>query len=768
MTAQSPGDTPVHYNDQPDWVDDEIDLRQYIQVLLDWWREIVLITIIAVAISASGLYFLRSLETPIYSAAATVAIARVTSDVNFDERFRTLSDDASAAQSSIADSRRAALVGLVSSGAIAEAVIAELDDMLTEDEQQPAILLERVDANIVPGSNTRVESDLIRISATAEAPAKAAAIANAWAEHYVEEINNIYGQVPAEVQTAIQGELVEAQAAYDQAQDNLEAFVADNQVKSLRRQIEEKQAIVSTLQAGKQTAVATIVDEELQARSDVISAYIQALSENRLLGFTKEQEAKRTLLEAYIDAEVQNRLEAVERDREARTAFFNNLADAQLTSAQAVLDEQVQGNVRQLQNLYAQRTESQRLLNQARLLERQIEEAGDAAAETNALALALLKAQIFTPPEAPPADFNSTVALEEPLIEQQLAQSDGLPPAEQAEESVMPPVVSSPMVSAPVINVQGDAPANRVQLNVDLAPGSAVDAESQLADVAAIITALDEHVVQLDGDIETVSQNLLTGDNYRLLDQLVASELGVSAAISGTVAATLQNTTLDEETSADVGEDGLSPLSKAVTQRYLDLFDVGALAAQNAALAADSELLNQIDELYPQLFELGALSALTENVPDDNPLATISVEKAQQLLQLQGLEDIPSYTAAAEPLIQAVNTLDREIQELEAQLESESARELQLTQQRDLAWTTYDTLSNKAVELRLTQSAANSEVRLAAPAVQPVEPVPGTSITTAVGVAGLAGLMLGVFIAFLASFMDQQPPLNRRARRAAA
>jgi capsular polysaccharide biosynthesis protein len=299
MTVQSPGDTPKSPVHQPDWPDDEIDLRQYIQALIDWWREILLIAIVAALATAALLYLQQSRETPMYRASATVAIARVVSDINFDERFRTLSEDTASVQRASDDARRAALVGLVSSGAVAQAVIDELGAELDEEEQMPAVLLEKINANVVPGANPRVESDLIRITATAESPDKAAAIANAWAKHYVGEINSIYGQVPPETVETISGELVEAQAVYEETQKNLEAFVADNQVKRLQRQIDEKQAIVDTLQAGKQTAVATIVDEELKARRDVISAYIQALSENRLLGFTKEQQAKRDLLEAY-------------------------------------------------------------------------------------------------------------------------------------------------------------------------------------------------------------------------------------------------------------------------------------------------------------------------------------------------------------------------------------------------------------------------------------------------------------------------------------
>ena len=103
-----------------------------------------------------------------------------------------------------------------------------------------------------------------------------------------------------------------------------------------------------------------------------------------------------------------------------------------------------------------------------------------------------------------------------------------------------------------------------------------------------------------------------------------------------------------------------------------------------------------------------------------------------------------------------------EIQTLTAQREAETARELQLTQTRDLAWSTFNTLSSKVVELNLARTAANSEVRLGAPAVTPVEPVRGQSLVTATALGGMMGLLLGVALAFGANYMGREPFLRRQ------
>ena len=753
MTVQTSNDEPIIYpNPQnPVWVDEEIDLRQYFQTLINWRLEIFALATGAALLVSVALLALRLLSTPFYESAATVAIARVSSDITFDERFRTQSDETLAAQRANTDARRASLVGLVKSGGVAQAVIAELGDRLEKNETAPDVILEMIEAAIVPGRTANIESDLIRITATADSPQKAAAIANAWARNYVLQVNAIYGQMPAEVLESIDTEVNNSEAQYQTAQSALEEFLANNQVKILQRLIDEKRGIINSLQVGKQTAVDTIVSEELKARSDVISAYIQALSANRLLAFTKEQEGKQAIIEAYIDAQVQSRLHAVEKDREARETFFNHLTDAQLASTTAVFDQQVQSRIDRLRQLYAQQNRLQTLLGQAQLLQDQIQQGGEDAVASNALALALLKAQVMVAPELPPSEdiFQPEPAAQRLIIEQPTAQPTQ--PAVTTAATPQPPVVNVPVVSAPVVNVQGDAaqPRNQVQINVDVAAAAAADAAGQRQDVAGLIGALEDGLTQLDTRIQSLSQTLLTGNDYQMLDQMMASELGISGAISDTLPAAS-----DQAESTD--------LSQRVAQRYLDLFDVGGLAADAEPLTADSALFAKIRELYPELFTPGDLSALAEEIPADNPLAVLSVTKAQELLQLQGLEDIPSYTAAAEPLIQAINKLDTEIQGLEAQLESESARQRQLTQLRDLAWETFKTLSTKKAELDLAQSATNSEVRLAAPAVEPIEPIQGPSLLMSIPIAGIVGLMLGIFVAFIASFMGHEPFLRRR------
>ena len=208
MTVQSTkGPAPAE-----SWeADDEIDLRKYIDILLKRWREILFFTVLIIVLAAAAVFALRAMEIPVYEASANVAIVRTQTDVNFDDRFTT-SSDSNRAQD--VTSRRAALVGLANSGTIAEAVIAELGDQLDEEQREPATLLRRIDASLSTQNGRTGQSDLIEIMAKAESPAAAAAIANSWAKHYVQEVNRIYGQVPDEMMASVDQELSQAQTKY--------------------------------------------------------------------------------------------------------------------------------------------------------------------------------------------------------------------------------------------------------------------------------------------------------------------------------------------------------------------------------------------------------------------------------------------------------------------------------------------------------------------------------------------------------------------------
>ncbi len=120
-----------------------------------------------------------------------------------------------------------------------------------------------------------------------------------------------------------------------------------------------------------------------------------------------------------------------------------------------------------------------------------------------------------------------------------------------------------------------------------------------------------------------------------------------------------------------------------------------------------------------------------------------------------------------DPLSVRLTDLNQTIQQLRAELSAERAQEQTLTQQRDLDWNTYDTLSNRLAELRIERSAANSEVRIASEAVANSKPIRLFSVARIAVIAGLFGIVIGLVVALSADFLGYSPFLSSFRRREA-
>lgn len=186
-------------------------------------------------------------------------------------------------------------------------------------------------------------------------------------------------------------------------------------------------------------------------------------------------------------------------------------------------------------------------------------------------------------------------------------------------------------------------------------------------------------------------------------------------------------------------ESRLTELDSIIEQQRQVLLNDEDLAL--AEPADDTELTRTIREKYPELFERGELGQLSEAVIEDNPLAQAALARANDLLQLRDKRDLLSFSTADTPLNRAINDLEQEIRNLEAQVERDTARQTDLEQARDLAQQTYTTLARKAAEINVADKLPGTEVRFAARASVPVNPV----ITT----AERYGLIIFIFLGFL-------------------
>ena len=147
-------------------------------------------------------------------------------------------------------------------------------------------------------------------------------------------------------------------------------------------------------------------------------------------------------------------------------------------------------------------------------------------------------------------------------------------------------------------------------------------------------------------------------------------------------------------------------------------------------------------------------------IAPDNPLASETLQKTQQLLQLRGLENIPTYSLEPEALTEAVDKLQNEVNQLQAQVEIEEATERELSAARNLAWETYSTLALKSKELTVASAVTGTEVRFVAPALEPWRKVrPQRLRNTAL--AGIAGFMLAFGAALLIEFLQAEPTVSQ-------
>lgn len=228
-------------------MEEEIDLREYIDVIVRRWKWIAGIALAAV-VTAAIVSFL--VLVPIYEAKAGVVIVKSKSEISFEPKYRTLTEEELARAGDVA-SRRKALEALVESSSVAAEVMAKLGSTLEPEEREVSTLLGMVE--------TETNGDLIGIKVRGKDPRKVAAIANAWGEAYERYVNELYGGRPQPL-GSIQAQEAEAKRTYQEAEEALAKFLGDNQIDILAREIEAKKGTLSDYYATKRGLDRLIAD----------------------------------------------------------------------------------------------------------------------------------------------------------------------------------------------------------------------------------------------------------------------------------------------------------------------------------------------------------------------------------------------------------------------------------------------------------------------------------------------------------------------------
>lgn len=331
MTANT---TDMYPDDVRSTVDDELDLSVYFFILLKWWKEIVIVAILAGGIAFAGVTYINRTSTPIYSANADILIMRMLTSFDLDERVRT-----SFADRPDLNSWRASLSQLSDSLVVAEAVVAELGDTLPPELRSPEHLVGLVSASVPLSADERYASNIIRLTVETDSAALSSVIANSWAKHYVDYVNGLYGEVPEAMIDGVASEHESANLAYQEAENAYQAFLANNQIDVLTRQSNENAAVRGELMVNYTRMLSSVISLEYNAHLDLYNKALTGPSEQAI----------------------------------------------------ALITSQVRGNVSSLDALYSLRTTAMSQLYQARNMERVLLDGGEASAKTNVAALQLLK-----------------------------------------------------------------------------------------------------------------------------------------------------------------------------------------------------------------------------------------------------------------------------------------------------------------------------------------------------------------------------------------
>ncbi len=235
--------TQPTYATPPAWMEDEIDLREYIAVLIKYWRIIIGVALLAAIVAFAVSSFLPR----VYEATASAIILKSKTQVSFDPKFQTTTEDQST-QKGYQDT----LVGLVTNGEVAGTVFENQRDALPATVTGVADLLKKVNASSA--------GDIISIKVSDTDPTLTANLADAWVEAYVTYVNQLYSDRTAPLQVDVQSQAGETETAYRAAQSALESFLKNNRIDALQREISVKQAQIKKLREQGSRVEQTPVD----------------------------------------------------------------------------------------------------------------------------------------------------------------------------------------------------------------------------------------------------------------------------------------------------------------------------------------------------------------------------------------------------------------------------------------------------------------------------------------------------------------------------
>jgi len=198
------------------------DPRQYVEVLIRYWKWIVGGALVAAATA----FAVSFLTPPTYEATALVAVTESRYVIQLDSRIKTVEDIQPA---------QATYTELATSDGLLQSLLAQLDP-LPEGVETVNDLQGMVEAT------SGIDPSMMRLVVRSRNPQGAARVANAWAELYVEQASEVYGDPGSEEQALFfEGQLERVEAELEAAEGALIVFQGNSQAAILEAQLASAQ-----------------------------------------------------------------------------------------------------------------------------------------------------------------------------------------------------------------------------------------------------------------------------------------------------------------------------------------------------------------------------------------------------------------------------------------------------------------------------------------------------------------------------------------------
>jgi succinoglycan biosynthesis transport protein ExoP len=380
-------------------MEEEIDLREYVLVLLKHWK-LILGTTVAAAVTALVVSFFLP---PTYEATALVVVKPPQYVMQFDPRFETLTQQPA----------YKAYPTLAEGDEVMEALFARLNP-------RPAEIKTLGDLRGMVEAKAGTDPSVVRLIVRSSNPQEAARIANLWAEIFVAHANRVYGASDEELKQ-LEGQLAQAQAELEAAEQALIEFQARNQASILDARLDSLKSDQAHYLADQRAI--TYILQDIQALREQLARQPDerpASLADDLTTLFLQIKAFNAQASAPIQLQVNSAESLSNKSIKETIALLDDIAQALRAKSAEIgqrleeLQPQILSLQKQLQEIY---TESDRLTRQRDLaketytaLARKVEETRIAVQGVQSTARLGSRAAVPEKPARPRKLFNTAVA----------------------------------------------------------------------------------------------------------------------------------------------------------------------------------------------------------------------------------------------------------------------------------------------------------------------------------------------------------------------